>query len=59
MKYDKDCNKTYFADRHDSRSKLYSWPPRTSLQNNISKTYCFKGNTQTTKRSYCFHVLLP
>lgn len=51
--------KTFFADRYDSGSKLSAWLPRTSHQNNISKTYCFKGYTQTEIRSDCFHVLVP
>lgn len=54
----KNMIKANFVDRYDSRNKLFPWLPRTSLQNNINKIYQFKGNTQTEKRSDCFHVLV-
>lgn len=58
IKDEKNMIKANFVDRYDSRNKLFPWLPRTSLQNNINKIYKFKGNTQTEKRSDCFHVLV-
>lgn len=58
MNFEKNMIKANFVDRYDSRNKLFPWLPRTSLQNNINKIYQFKGNTQTEKRSDCFHVLV-
>lgn len=58
MNFEKNMIKANFVDRYDSRNKLFPWLPHTSLQNNINKIYQFKGNTQTEKRSDCFHVLV-